>query len=280
MTLLPESARKRSIGAPALSLRINQRQTRVPTWALRSISPIVLLLVWETLIRTGILNGTVIAPPSKIPAAIAELWSDGSLSAALLTSSYRALGGLLIGTALGVVCALIAGLWRSGYHGVDPLARILMPIPATGLTTLAVLIFGIGEWTKISLIAFATFFPVYTNTVHGLRGVDQKLVELAAVAGLRRRGLIGTVLIPSALPNFFVGLRFSAAVSWLLLVVVEQINARAGLGYLITQAQRYFRVDIIMTALVFYAILGLLSDVIILGISRVVLPWRKEFTGA
>lgn len=269
-----------AIAAPSLPLRVAVVRTRVPNWTLRLISPLILLLLWEVLVQTNVINAFVIAPPSRIPFTIAELWGTGDLQAGLLISSFRAVSGLLIGTALGVVTALVAGLWRIGHHALDPIARLLLPVPATGLITLAIIILGIGEWTKILLIAFATFFPVYTNTLHGLRSVDPKFVELAAVAGLRRGGLIRSVLIPSAMPNFFVGLRFSASISWLLLVVTEQINSKAGLGFLLTEAQRYFRTDIIMTALLFYAILGLLSDAIVVGVSRLALPWRKEYTGS
>ncbi|MBO1901775.1 ABC transporter permease [Leucobacter weissii] len=268
------------ISKPVLPLAVESRPNRVPTWVKRLASPILLILVWEFAVLGGLLDGKVIAPPHQIPLTIAELWEDGSFQAALLTSSFRAISGLLLGTVLGAIAALIAGLWRFGHHTVDPIARLLLPIPATGLITLAILVFGIGEFTKISLVAFATFFPVYTNTLHGIRSVDPKFVELAAVAGLRRKGLILTVLIPSALPSFFVGLRFSASISWLLLVVVEQLNSTAGLGFLLTEAQRYFRTDIIMTALLFYGILGLLSDALVVGISKLVLPWRKEYDGS
>ncbi|TAJ50173.1 MAG: ABC transporter permease [Herbiconiux sp.] len=274
------STRSGAITAPSLPLRLTAKPSRVPNWSLRLISPLALLVLWEVLVRIGVLNGGVIAPPSKIPGTVVELWGTGDLQAALLISSFRAVSGLLIGASLGAAFALIAGLWRTGHHGVDPLARLLLPIPATGLITLFVLVLGIGEWTKILLIAFGTFFPVYTNTLHGLRSVDPKFVELAAVSGLKRGGLIRKVLIPSATPSFFVGLRFSVSISWLLLVVAEQLNAKAGLGFLLTEAQRYFRTDIIVTALLFYAILGLLSDAIVVGISRLVLPWRKEYVGS
>ncbi len=280
MSVLSAPTSQRRLTTPRLPLRVTSKRSRLPTWLLRIISPIVLLVVWELLVDTGVLTRSIIAPPTKIPAAIAELWSDGSLQAGLLASSGRAVSGLLIGAALGVIFAFIAGLWRIGHHAVDPIARLLLPVPATGLVTLAILVLGIGEWTKILLIAFATFFPVYTNTLHGLRSVDPKFVELAAVAGLRRGGLIGSVLVPSATPNFFVGLRFSASISWLLLVIVEQVNTKAGLGFILTTAQQYFRTDIIMTALLFYAILGLVSDAIIVGISLLVLPWRKEYAGS
>lgn len=268
-----------SLTSPRLPLTSAARQHRIPRWLLATISPVVALLLWELSVTVGLIDGSLFAPPSKIPGALLETIQNGTLLHGIGVSALRAAAGLFAGTVLGVAAAVVAGLWRGGDLAINPIAQLLRPLPATALTTLFILLFGIGEFTKVLIIAFGTFFPVYLNTLHGIRSVDVKLVELAAVSGFTRRRLIREVVVPSATPDFFVGFRFSASVAWLLLVVAEQINAKAGLGYILTEAQRYFRTDIIVGVLIVYALLGLITDKLIVSLSRGVLRWRTEYGG-
>jgi sulfonate transport system permease protein len=180
----------------------------------------------------------------------------------------------------GVAAALLSGLWRTGEDLIDTTLQMLRPLPALALIPLFILWFGVDEAPKLILIAYATFFPVYLNTFKGIRSIDAKLVEAAAVLGLTRWQLVGQVVAPSALPSFFTGFRFSLSVSWLVLVVTEQLNARSGLGFMMTEAQQYFRNDIIVLGLVVYGLLGLASDQLVSLLERRVLRWQRNFAGA
>jgi len=124
------------------------------------------------------------------------------------------------------------------------------------------------------MITLGVMFPIYINTSAGIRSIDPRFSELADVVGLSRTGKIRHVVLPGALPGFLVGLRMAMAVAWLLLVFAEQINASSGLGYLITQAQTFFQSNVIVVCLACYAVLGLLTDVLVRHLERVLLRWQ------
>jgi len=128
-------------------------------------------------------------------------------------------------------------------------------------------------------VALGTLFPIYLNTYAGIRSIDNKLVEAAATLGLVRLGLIFHVVLPGALPQALVGLRYSLGVAWLILVVGEQINATAGIGYMMTNAREFMRTDIIVVGLVVYSLLGLATDGLVRAVERRVLNWRVAFAG-
>ncbi|MGW0042571.1 ABC transporter permease [Rhodococcus sp. NPDC003348] len=268
------------IGAPRLSISVTPTPPVVPQWLRRSIVPVVLLALWELAARTGLIDTRLLAAPSSVVTTAGELLASGDLQSNLATSVARALVGLTIGTVFGVGAALLSGLWRTGEDLLDTTLQMLRPLPALALIPLFILWFGVDEAPKLILIAYATFFPVYLNTFKGIRSIDAKLVEAAAVLGLNRWELIRQVVTPSALPSFFTGFRFSLSVSWLVLVVTEQLNARSGLGFMMTEAQQYFRNDIIVLGLVIYGFLGLASDQLVSLIERRVLRWQRTFAGA
>ncbi len=153
---------------------------------------------------------------------------------------------------------------------------MIRTLPALALSPLFIVWFGIGETPKIALIAFAATFPIYLNLYNGIRGVDVKLVEAARSFGLKGPELIAHVIIPAALPAFLLGLRYALTVSWLMLVVAEQINAQAGLGYLINNARDFMRTDVIVVCLLVYALLGLAADSLVRAVERRALAWRPS----
>lgn len=269
-----------TLTTPKLDLTLAGTGNKVPSWLLKIAVPVLILVVWETVVRGGLVNATVLAPPSKLPGTVWELVQNGKLLQGILVSSTRALVGLAIGAITGVLLAIVAGLWRNGQHLVDPTVQLLRPLPATALMPLVVLLLGMDEAPKIFLVAYAAFFPVYLNTFQGIRDVDNRLIESAAVFGLSRTQLIKQVILPSSMSSFFVGFRFSVSISWVVLVVAEQLNAQSGIGYLMMDAQRYFRPDIILVGLIVYALFGLGSDILVRLIERRVLRWRNTFEGA
>jgi len=141
---------------------------------------------------------------------------------------------------------------------------------------LLILWFGIGETPKIALVALGTTFPIYLNLFSGIRGVDPKLVEAGRVFGLDRRGLVRHIILPGALPSALVGLRYSLGVAWLSLVVAEQVNADAGIGYMISDARDFLRTDVIVVGLLVYALLGLAADGLVRALERRALAWRPS----
>ena len=243
----------------------------------RAASPLTIVLLWEIAARIGWLPERILAAPSQIATTFGALVASGEMGSNVLVSLGRVLSGLSISLTLGTVLALIAGLSRRGEVIVDSPMQMVRTLPFVGLVPLFIVWFGIGDFTKITLIAFATTFPMYLTLYSGIRSIDAKLIEAARLFGLGPLGLIWHVILPGALPSFLLGLRYALGISWLSLVIVEQINATAGLGYLINNARDFMRTDIIVVCLLAYSLLGLLTDLLVRAIEHVALAWRPSF---
>ncbi len=198
----------------------------------------------------------------------------------MLVSLERVAIGFAVGTGIALLLAISAGLSRIGEHAVDPLMQMLRTLPLFGLIPVFIVWFGIGELPKIILIAIGAAVPLYLNAYAGIRNVDPKLGELAHVLHLSRRELLTRIVLPGAMPQILVGLRQSLGVAWLALVVAEQINANAGLGFMISQATQFLRNDVIIVCLLVYCILGLLTDWLVRVLERRALSWRRSFMAA
>lgn len=235
---------------------------------------LLLLVAWQLAYNTGLTTTDTLAGPVEVAASGWRMLADGSLESAIWASLQRVLIGLAIGIPAGAVLALAAGLSRAGDDVVDTPMQALRFVPVVGLQSLVVLWFGIGDAAKISLIVFGVVFPVYINTYHAVRGIDPRFHELTKVVGLSRVQAIRRVVAPGALPGFLVGLRMAAGVAWLVLVFAEQINATNGIGYLIFKAQSFFLTDVIVVGLATYAVLGLISDLLVRALERKVLAWQ------
>ena len=246
----------------------------------RWLSPLLLLAVWEGASRSGLVPAQTLAPPSTVITTLAQMTISGELPANLLVSFGRVAAGLSVGVALGVALGLIAGLSRQGEAVVHPLVQIKRTIPVVALAPLFIVWFGIGEATKVLLIAFATLFPVYLNLFNGIRSVDRRLVDAAISFGLTRVQLIRHVILPGALPSLLVGLRYALTLSVVMLVIAEQINASAGLGFLVNNARDFMRTDIIVVCLMVYALLGLGADALVRLVESRALAWRPKLVEA
>jgi sulfonate transport system permease protein len=211
---------------------------------------------------------------------ILDLVNGGDLGDALMLSLERVVIGFGFGFVAGVGLALISGLFRLGEDIVDAPMQMARTLPWAGLIPLLIIWLGIDETPKITLVAFAVTFPLYINTFAGIRNVDKTLVEVAHTLNFGRAALIFQVILPGALPNLLVGLRYSLGSAWLALVFAETVNAQGGLGYLITHAREVYRVDIIILCLAIYAVLGLSADLIVRLLEKLLLSWRQSFEGA
>ncbi|MEW2566843.1 ABC transporter permease [Streptomyces sp. NPDC047070] len=243
--------------------------------ASRLIGPLLFLALWAAASAAGQLDTNAIPAPWTVLETAGRLWSDGTLSTDILTSLQRAGTGFALGLTAGVVLALTAGLSRVGEALIDGTVQLNRAIPTLGLIPLFILWLGIGETFKIAIIAIVVYIPIYLNLYSALSGIDHRFVELAEVQGLSRLRFIREIVVPGALPGFFVGLRLGVTGSWLGLVVLEQINATSGLGYMMFQAQNYGQTDVILVGLLIYGIFGLVSDSAVRLIERRVLSWRR-----
>ncbi|MGH3723427.1 MAG: ABC transporter permease [Mycobacterium sp.] len=257
----------------------------IPSWreriaahrweAIRFLSPFALLLFWQAGSVWGLIDPDILPAPSTIAHAGIELIGDGQLAEALRVSGIRAAEGLLLGGTVGVVLGAMVGLSRLVDAVVDPTMQMVRALPHLGLIPLFILWFGIGELPKVLLVALGAAFPLYLNTTSAIRQVDPKLFETAQVLGFSFWQRLRVIVIPSATPQVLVGLRQSLALSWLTLIVAEQINADAGVGFLINNARDFLRIDVIIFGLVVYALLGIITDAVVRVLERRALRYRS-----
>jgi sulfonate transport system permease protein len=269
------------LAGSASSLSTGRSRSARKGW-MRLISPVLLVALWQLLSATGVLPASkLVSPVSIVHTAYTLITTNnpayGTLQYSLLISAERWGIGFSIGIVIAVLLAVVTGLSRVAETALDPIVQALRSIPLLGILPLFIVWFGIGELPKDLIVLLGAFFPMYVSTFAGIRSVDPKLGELGQVLGLSRRELVTHIVLPGALPQVFSGLRLSVISSLLALVVGEQINANAGLGFMITQAESFLQNNIIMVALIVYAILGLLADWIVRVLERKALAWRRDF---
>jgi sulfonate transport system permease protein len=240
-----------------------------------ALGPLLLLLWWSIGSASGFIDPRVLPAPWTAVTTGLQLIGEGRLQANLAVSAVRAGEGLAFGVTFGVLAALVSGLTLIGGYLVDGLVQVKRAIPTLALIPLIILWFGIGEVMKVTVIAISVFIPVYLNTHTALRGIDLKHVELAETLRLSRLGFIRRVVLPGALPGFMLGLRFGVMSAWLALVVVEQLNATSGIGYMINLARTYAQSDVMLVGLVVYALLGLSSDTLVRLTETRLFAWRR-----
>lgn len=248
------------------------------SWQTRLLSPLAIIAIWQLVSVLGWLPQDTLAAPSEIVRKAGSLIADGTLPEALRVSLMRAVLGFLLGAAVAVVAGLWVGLSRVGDAIVDPPMQMLRTLPLLGVVPLFIIWFGIGEASKIYLVAIGVAVPLYLNLVGGLRSVDPQLYDVADSLRLSAWDRLRHILLPGALPGALVGLRQSLAFAWLALIVAEQISASSGLGFMINNARDFLQTDTIVVGLLTYAALGLITDTIVRLLERRALRWRADRT--
>ena len=264
---------------PRAVIRKAQHKPIVPRPLQRLLGPVLLVALWQILSSTGVFNERTVSSPTTVVRTAWRLIADGSLQEHLSTSLIRVGYGLLFGIAIGLVLALIAGLSRVGENFVDANMEVLRAVPNFALVPLLIVWFGISEVPKILLITLAVAVAIYINTFSAIRSVDAGLVEAARSFGAGRAELIYRVIVPGSLPGFLVGLRLALTASWLSLIFAETINAKKGLGRMMTDAREYFHIDVVFVLIAVYAVLGLISILVVRFLEGRMLTWRRAYDG-
>ena len=238
--------------------------------------PLLILVVWQWLAGRGTISPQILPSPlavlrAGVHLAHTELWAD------ITVSARRAFTGFAIGAGLGFVLGMLNGLSRLSEEALDTTIHMARTVPHLALIPLVILWFGIGEETKVVLVALGVFFPIYLNTFHGMRTVDPGLVETGRVYGLRGLRLFRQVILPAALPSILLGVRFALGVMWLSLIVAETVAADSGIGYLTTNAREYMQTDVVVLGILIYALLGKGADLSARLLESLLLPWHPNY---
>lgn len=241
------------------------------------IVPLVILLVWQIACVTGFVSSRVLPAPTDVAVAGWKLALSGELAKNIWVSFWRASVGFLIGGAIGFAFGLANGLSQISNKLTDTTLQMVRNVPHLALIPLVILWFGIDESAKLFLVALGVFFPIYLNTLHGIKTVDPQLIEMGRIYGMSNGELFRRVIFPGALPSIFVGLRFALGIMWLTLIVAETIAASSGLGYMAMQAREFMLIDVVVLSILIYALLGKLADSTARVLERLTLSWHPAF---
>jgi len=234
-----------------------------------------ILLAWELLPRTGVVNAVFLTPASEVLRALWRLLAGGELTRHALASVLRVAWGLGAALAAGVPLGLAMGWFRGLEASVNAPLQAGRQVSAIALFPVFILFFGIGELSKVVIIFWASLWPILLNTVAGVKGVDPVLVRCARSMGARGVTLFAKVVLPAAAPSIFTGVRLGAAYAFMVLVAAEMIGANAGLGFLVLNSQEVFDIPRMYAAIVALAALGLAVNDLLHLAERRATAWRE-----
>ena len=253
-------------------------QQRVPLWSRTwvriaggFIVPLIILIAWWAVTASGMVPPYRLPGPLSVVEAGAELIQRGELWLHVAISVQRVFIGFAIGSVIALAFAAIVGLSRVGAALFAPILVAIRAVPWLAWASLLILWLKVGEESKITLIAIGAFFPVYTTVADALRHVNPQLVEAGRTFGLRGWSLFRTVQLPAVVPSVVSGLRLALAQAWLFLVAAELLGASMGLGWMLNDSQQTGRVDRILLAIVLLALLGTLTNAILVLFEKAVL---------
>ncbi|MFF8288671.1 ABC transporter permease [Streptomyces sp. NPDC016309] len=245
----------------------------------RSAAVVALLLVWETAPRLGLADRTFLPPFGEVALAWWRLAADGQLTDHTLASLTRSLTGFGIAVAVAVPLGLLIGWYRRVADLLGPLLEVFRNTAALALLPVFVLLLGIGETSKISIVVYACAWPVLLSTISAVRSVDPTLLRLARSLDLPAVRLFQKVILPASVPAVFTGIRLAGAVSILVLVAAEMIGAKAGLGYLINASQYNFAIPQMYAGIITISAIGVAFNQLLVALERRLSSWRVPANG-
>jgi ABC-type nitrate/sulfonate/bicarbonate transport system permease component len=244
----------------------------------RWISPLLLVVIWELVSRFHLVDPFFLPAPTTILVAAYKMIASGELIKHIKISLFRALSGYFIAVLVGIGLGIMVGWSKVSENIFDPLIELIRPIPTLALVPLIILWIGIGDLSKIIIVFKACLFPVLLNTIAGVKSVDKKLIQAARSLGAKDRQILMKVVIPSALPVIFTGIRISTAMCMMAIVGVEMIAAESGLGFLIVDMQRIFATDKMFVGIITLTLLGFFMDRIVRWVQKRVLKWHQDLS--
>lgn len=224
------------------------------------IVPILLLLVWEVIVRQGVVNKNLIPPPTTLWRTFIELITSGKLQSALAVSFKRVFAGFFIASIAGILLGFFMGLFEPVNRAMSSLVNVLRPIPTIALIPIFIIVLGIGEPANISIIVIGALWPILLNTTAGVLSVDRKLMELAYVYRIGKSKVIFQIILPSALYSIITGLRLGIGGAWMSVVAAEMIGATSGIGYMIMFAKSLAQAANMYVLVLVIGVIGLLID--------------------
>jgi NitT/TauT family transport system permease protein len=240
------------------------------------LSPLVLLVLWEVLVRVGLVDARFFPPPSRILRQLVVLVQSGELLDHTWASLRRLFIGSLIGGLPALVLGIVMGLYRPLRAVVDPLVAATYPVPKSAILPLILLIFGLGEASKIAMVAIGVFYPVLINATAGVLQISPIYLDVGRNFRASRTQLVRTVALPGALPFIMTGVKLGIGMGLILIAIAEMIGAKSGLGFMIWNAWELLSVETMYVGLLVIAVLGFLFTLALNELERWIVPWQRE----
>jgi sulfonate transport system permease protein len=256
---------------------------RVARWSrpvLGLALPVGLAVVWEIIVRLGFSDGRLVPPPSRIYQEFAELAQSGELLRHVIATLLRVTVGFGFGTVAGTLLGAIAGYSALVRRVIDPSLQGLRAVPSIAWIPLFILWLGIFETSKVALIAVGVFFPIYLGVMGAVLSVDRKIVEVGRAFRLSGAAMVRRILLPAVLPAYVVSLRAGLGLGWMFVIAAEFMGASEGLGYLLIDGQQLGKPAEIVAAILAFAVLGKITDAIVVLASAPLLRWQDTFRPA
>lgn len=288
-TSLSEPGRLAPAGPGAKHFAETKEAAASKVWRVvrRIVLPVAILLAWQVVTAAGWVAPASLPSPTAVAAGWWEWifgprqalsWYSGTWGIYVLMSLQRVAAGFAIASVTGITLGVLIG-WYSAIEDLfDGLINFLRAVPMTAWVPFAVFIFGIHESAAIFLIAFGSFFPIVVNAAAGARQTPRTLIRAARMLGTPPRKLLVRVVLPSALPSIFTGLRVGLGLAWVLVIVAEMLAVQGGLGYALWSAYQFSRLDLILAAIASVGGLGLASDRLIMLLAQRALRWQTGST--
>lgn len=240
------------------------------------VFPLFIIVLWEILSGLGWLNAYLIPPPSQIWDRFLIIAGNGQLIRHIGASLYRVLCGFSLALCLALPLGFLLGLVPGVRSLLSPSLSFFQQVPGIAWIPMFILWLGIDEASKIAIIVYSAFFPIFLNTLHGISNTDPKLKEVAYTYGLSRWGLMTRVYLPSAAPSIFVGMRLGLSFCWRSLVAAELLGASKGIGYLIQEGREMAQPDLMLVGVLVIGLTGLSLDSVFRHLEKSFLPWHEK----
>ncbi len=237
--------------------------------------PVVLLTIWEILSRTRTINPLFWPPPSSLWVTTRVLIEKQDLFGDIRISLFRILAGFVVGTVPGIILGLAMGLFWPVRVFFMPLAAAIYAVPKIAILPLVIIALGIGEASKIAVVALSIFFLVVLNTVSGVLELDPTYRDVASNLGANRFKLFWTVALPGALPSIFTGMRLALGFALIVIVGTEFLAADKGIGHMIWQSYQTLRIRQMFVGLIVTGVMGWFLNLLLTIIERFAMPWRS-----
>lgn len=241
------------------------------------IVPALGLLFWEVAVAAGWFSGRLMPPPSRVLATLLGLLKSGELFIHIGITTVRVFFGFILGTVTATVVGAVTGYFGLARRLIDPSLQALRSIPSIAWVPLFILWFGIFEASKVALIAVGVFFPVYLGVSGAILSVDRKIVEVGRIFRLSGFTLVRRVMMPAVFPAYVIALRSGLGLGWMFVVAAEFMGASEGLGYLLVDGQQLGKPDQIMAAIITFAIIGKVTDSLLIAVTAPFLTWQDSY---